>query len=117
MTGYQRKGEQPLYASAEPFRAEIVIWLDNHYRRYHQDRTPGKGQPFDFISGLELLAANAHIPTRSLRAYASGERKLITLTNADRLSMALGISLWCLAEEFLPQGEAIERWIREKAPA
>lgn len=108
MSAYARKGEQPLYAPAAPFGTEIDRWLETHRRRL---RLTENGV------GLEQLAGRADIPTKSLREYRNGGRTLITLVCADRLAMALDVPLWLLAEEFLPRGEAIERWCREKATA
>lgn len=107
-----RKGEQPLYASAAPFREATIQWLEDHHRRQRGT------QPYAHLcndpgTGLEQLAARSGIQARSLRAYVSGERQLISLVNADRLSAALGIALWCLADEFLPRGEAVNRWLRD----
>jgi hypothetical protein len=92
--------EKERYAPSQPFADAINEWVRCHGTEHTRD---------DNHNGLEQLAVRAGIPARSLRGYINGERQLITLTNADRLSMALGTSLWVLAPWFGSRRNAMKR--------
>lgn len=90
--------EKELYTPAAPFAAAIQEWTSRHDRRM---APPGAKLP-----GIQALAHLSGIETRTLRAYTTGERPTISLTNADRLALALNIGLWVLADEFTSRDEA-----------
>ena len=82
------------YAPAEPFAEAIDLWLQRNWRL-----------------GLTDLARSAGTDVRTLRRYRSGESRHIELRQADKLCMALGIPLRCIAEDFRPHAE----WAEEVA--
>jgi hypothetical protein len=103
--------EKELYAPSQPFADAINEWCITHRCRLRDEQLRGISHAPHWFDhpGLEQLAVRANIPARSLRGYVNGERQLITLTNADRLSMALGTSLWVLAPWFGSRRNAMKR--------
>lgn len=98
-----------LYAPAAPFAEAIREWLKLEAQRAKghpfsgvtdgKRRNPGTGRK-NLYPGIERLALDARLPSKTLHRYLSGESQWILLDNADRLAMALGVPLWVLAEEF-----------------
>lgn len=97
---------ESLYAPAAPFAAAMEEWMAIYRKRNRAVRCTKTPQGSTVqMTGLEALARRSGIPARRLRAYQSGESKLIELHNADRLCIALGVALWVLADDFRPMHE------------
>ncbi len=116
-----------LYAPAAPFAEAIREWLALEARRTaghpfaaittserHKRARRTPGNPATRYPGIEKLARDARLPSKTLHRYLSGESEWIQLDNADRLTMALGVPLWTLAEEFLPIHE-VRRMAKDAA--
>lgn len=100
--------QKETYAPSQPFAEAIVEWTRYHGSHHGHDHNH---------KGIEVLAVRARIPARSLRGYVSGERQVISLTNADRLSIALGVALSTLAKDFGTKRQALERSHLERPAA
>jgi len=104
-----------LYAPSAPFAEAMEEWIGERRRRYRavrNSRTP-QGTPVR-TNGLEDLARLSRIDARRLRAYQTGESRYISIDNADRLCIALGVALWVLADDFKTM-PAWRRELREQA--
>lgn len=110
-----------VYASAAPFAAAIDEWIAAHQRRYRshrpvRDARTALGGALR-TTGIEELARRTGMPAKSIRRYQTGESRIISIDNADRLAMALNVPLSLLTEEFVGLGEARKRWCREQVTA
>jgi hypothetical protein len=98
-----------MFAPAAPFIAAAEEWVANYVQRLHF-QAPAKGMRVPPRQhAIRVLAEEAGMNRDLLVAFMNGERDLIGLAQADKLSLALDIPLRSLAEDFYSLDELRRR--------